>query len=54
MADGKSLRIDGLVLGAFTVAVMLIAGAVVRAHVDGRLSLDEIDRPAAALSWARR
>ena len=40
MADSTGLRIVGFVLGAVTAAVMLVAGAVVSAHVDGRLTLD--------------
>ncbi len=41
MADTKSLWIVGFILGAITAAVVLLAGAVVHAHVDGRLSLDD-------------
>jgi hypothetical protein len=44
MADTKSLWIAGLILGALTAAVVLLAGAVVHAHVDGRLSLDGVPR----------
>ena len=40
MADRKGLRVVGFVLGAVTAAVMLVAGAVVSAHVAGRLTLD--------------
>ena len=40
MADSAGLRIVGFVLGAVTAAVMLVAGAVVSAHVDGQLTLD--------------
>ena len=41
MADRKGLRIVGLVYAAITVTVVLAAGAVVHAHVDGRLTLDD-------------
>jgi hypothetical protein len=40
MADSRSLWFLGFILGAITAAVVLLAGAVVHAHVDGRLSLD--------------
>jgi hypothetical protein len=48
MADTKSLWIVGLILGALTAAVVLLAGAVVHAHVDGRLTLDSVPQQAAA------
>jgi hypothetical protein len=50
MADGKSLLILGALLGAITAVVMLVAIALVQAHVDGRLTLDDVDRQTAALS----
>jgi hypothetical protein len=50
MADGKSLLILGALLGAITAVVMLVAVALVQAHVDGRLTLDDVDRQTAALS----
>jgi hypothetical protein len=40
MTDGKSLLIDGFLLGAITAAVVLLASVLVNAHVDGRLILD--------------
>jgi len=50
MADRRGLGIVGFVLGAVTAAVMLVAGAVVHAHLDGRLALDGPDQQVAALS----
>jgi hypothetical protein len=44
MADTKSLWIVGLILGVLTAAVVLLAGAVVHAHVDGRLTLDGVEQ----------
>ena len=40
MADRKSLRSIGFLLGGIAVAVVLLAGMVMQAHVDGRLSLE--------------
>ena len=40
-ADRKSLRFVGFLLAAVTAAVVLAASAVVHAHVDGRLTLDD-------------
>lgn len=48
MADTKGLWILGFLLGAITAAVVLLAGAVVHAHVDGRLSLDDAPKQIAA------
>jgi hypothetical protein len=50
MADTKSLWILGFILGAITAAVVLLAGAVVHAHVDGRLSLDDAQQQVAVVS----
>ena len=50
MADTKSLWILGFILGAITAAVILLAGAVVHAHVDGRFTLDEAHPQIAAAS----
>jgi hypothetical protein len=48
MADTRSLWFLGFILGAITAAVVLLAGAVVHAHVDGRLSLDNAYEQVAA------
>jgi hypothetical protein len=50
MADSKGLGVVGAILGAITVMVMLVAGAVVQAHVGGRLALDGADQQVAAVS----
>jgi len=50
MADSRGLKAVGLILGAITAMVMLVAGAVVQAHVGGRLALDDADQEVAALS----
>jgi hypothetical protein len=52
MADRRGLGIVGFVLGAITAAVMLAAGAVVHAHLDGRLALDGSDQQVTAWSLA--
>jgi hypothetical protein len=54
MADSKGLGVVGFILGAITAVVLLVAGAVVHAHVDGRLSLDGVDHRISALSSAVR
>jgi hypothetical protein len=51
MADTKSLWIVGFILGAITAVIMLVAGVVVQAHIDGRLHLDG-ERQIAATSAA--
>ena len=50
MADSRGLGVVGAILGAITAVVMLVAGAVVQAHVGGRLALDGPDQQVAALS----
>ena len=50
MADSRGLGVVGAILGAITAVVMLVAGAVVQAHVGGRLALDGADHQVAALS----
>ena len=40
MADRKGLGVIGVMLGVVTAVVILIAGAVVHAHVDGRMTLE--------------
>jgi hypothetical protein len=37
MADRNSLRVIGIILSGVTAAVMLLAGAMVHAHVDSGL-----------------
>jgi hypothetical protein len=54
IVDGKSLGVVGLIYGAVTAGVVLIASVLVQAHVDGRLSLDEASHQAIALSSAGR
>jgi hypothetical protein len=50
MSDSKSLLILGAILGAITAVVMLVAVALVQAHVDGRLALEDGNHQTAALS----
>jgi hypothetical protein len=50
MADKRGLGVVGFFLGTITAGVMLVAGAVVHAHVDGRLTIDRADQQIAALS----
>ena len=52
MADSRGLGVVGVILGAITAVVMLVAGAVVQAHVGGRLALDSTDQQVASLSSA--
>jgi hypothetical protein len=54
-ADSKGLRTVGFVFVAVTAAIILVAGAVVHAHVDGRSTLDDDDASyqASALSSPR-
>jgi hypothetical protein len=54
MADRQGLRLVGFAFGAITAAVILVAGAVVDAHVDGRLTLDGPGHQMAELSSAAR
>ena len=53
MADTKGLRRIGLILGTVGVSVMLIAAALVHAHIDGRLAADGVDRQVTASSHVR-
>jgi len=50
MADRKTLGILGFMLGTVTAVVMLVAGAVVHAHVVGQLTLDGSDDRVAVMS----
>ena len=52
VADSKTLRNDGFILTAITLAVTLVASALVHGHVNGRLSLDDA-KQATALSLPR-
>jgi hypothetical protein len=49
MADRKSLRFIGLLFGAIT-AVMATGIVVVQRHLDGRMMLDEGQRPVVSAS----
>jgi hypothetical protein len=49
-ADSHSLRIVGFMFGAVTAAVVLVAGVLVQAHVDGRLTLNDASYQAVAQS----
>jgi hypothetical protein len=46
MADRKALQRIGMMFGGTTLAVMLIAAAVVSAHIEGRITLEQ--RPVVA------
>jgi len=50
MADSRGLGVVGVILGAVTAVVMLVAGVVVQAHVGGQLALDSVDQQVVALS----
>ena len=50
MADRRGLGLLGFVFGGVTAAVMLVAVMVVKHHVDGRATLDEIRLPVMAAS----
>ena len=54
MADRKALKRVGLSLGAVTVAVTLIAAAVVQQHTDGQPTFDRAGAPAAVASTSAR
>jgi hypothetical protein len=53
MADTRSLRFIGIIYGAFTGMVALIAVMVVGGHIQGKLSLDDT-RVAIEMSASRR
>ena len=46
MADRKALRRVGLSFGALTVAVTLIAAAVVKQHIESQPTIDLVGSPA--------
>jgi hypothetical protein len=50
MADQKSLSFIGFMLGGVTAAVMSIGVFVVHSHLDGRLTLDDAQRPVIAVA----
>ena len=54
MADTRSLRFIGIIYGALTAAVGLIAIVVVSGHVLGNLTLDETRNTAIEMSASRR
>jgi hypothetical protein len=49
VADRKGLRIVGFIFGGVTATVVLVAGALVHAGVDGRLTADDTSYQAVAL-----
>lgn len=53
MADTRSLRFIGMIYGAFTGMVALIALTVVSGHIQGKLILDDT-RSVIEISAARR
>lgn len=53
MADTRSLRFIGMIYGAFTGMIALIAVTVVSGHIQGTLTLDA-PRSAIEMSAARR
>ena len=54
MADRTGLRLLGLVFFGVTTAVMLMAGAVVYAHVGGRMALDQTPETTATTATVTR
>ena len=54
MADKRSLRFIGMIYGAFTGMIALVAVTVVTGHVSGKLSLDDSRGAAIEISAARR
>jgi hypothetical protein len=42
MADRTGLKLVGFVFGSMTVAVMMIAGVMVKAYADGSYSFDTV------------
>jgi hypothetical protein len=49
VVDCKGLGIVGLIYGVITAGVLIIAGVVVYAHIDGRLTLGETSQQTVAL-----
>lgn len=54
MADTRSLRFIGMIYGALTGMVALIAVTVVSGHIQGKLTLDDARNPAIEMSASRR
>ena len=52
-ANGKSLGIIGFALGAVTAAVVMIAAALVQAHLGGRLAFDDTNQQAVTITSAK-
>jgi hypothetical protein len=50
MADRKSLGIIGMVFGGITALVAMTGLFVVRSHLDGRMMLDDSQRPVVSAS----
>jgi hypothetical protein len=54
MADTYSLRFIGIIYGALTAAVALIAVVVVSGHVLGKMTMDDTRNSAVEMSASRR
>ena len=52
MADRKSLNIIGFMLGGVTATVMTVGLFVVSSHLDGRLTLDDV-QPVVSMSLSK-
>ena len=50
MADRKSLGLIGLIFGGVTASVIAVGLCVVQRHLDGRLMLDDSQRPVVSAS----
>jgi hypothetical protein len=53
MVDHRALRRLGLSFGALTVVVTLIGAAVVKQHIDGKLTVDLVESPAVEVAATR-
>jgi hypothetical protein len=53
VTEDKSLRFIGYIFAAVTTLVILIAAAVVHAHIDGRLNANDANYGAIALAMPR-
>jgi hypothetical protein len=53
MADSRALKRLGLGFGALTLAVTLIAAAVVKQHIDSQSTIDVVGWPAGEIAAAR-
>jgi hypothetical protein len=54
MADTRSLRFIGMIYGALTGVIALIAVTVVAGHIQGKLTLDESRNSTIEMSASRR